>query len=146
METGQKQENMAKALTVIFNLVNITSFWKTKVCGGIPLELYADYIKNISPSNDTSDYAYALGFSLGKVKEKGDWAFSYKYGRIEPDAVVGLFADANFGGSNRRGNMVSLKYQFHKCMQFGATVWNTDSVRGHQDETTDIALDLIYKF
>ena len=126
-----------------FKVLNITSFWKTKLCG-IPVKLYGDYAKNTD--SDDNDYAYALGFSIGKIKKKGDWAFGYKYARIEPDAVVGIFADSNFGGANRRGNKFSLKYKFHPKMEFAATTWITDSVRGPEEKWTDVALDLIFKF
>lgn len=126
-----------------FKLVNITSFWKTKLCG-IPVKLYGDYVKNTD--SEDNDYAYALGFTIGKIKKKGDWSFGYKYARIEPDAVVGIFADSNFGGANRRGSKFSLKYRFHPKIDFAATTWITDSVRGDNDKFTDVALDLIFKF
>ncbi len=126
-----------------FKLVNVTSFWKTKLFG-IPVKLYGDYAKNTD--SEDNDYAYALGFSIGKIKKKGDWSFGYKYARIEPDAVVGIFADSNFGGSNRRGSKFSLKYKFHPQIVFAATTWLTDSVRGDNDKYTDVALDLIFKF
>ena len=126
-----------------FKVLNITSFWKTKLCG-IPVKLYGDYAKNTD--SEDNDYAYALGFSIGKIKKKGDWAFGYKYARIEPDAVVGIFADSNFGGANRRGNKFSLKYKFHPKIVFAATTWITDSVRGPEEEWTDVALDLIFNF
>jgi len=126
-----------------FKILNITSFWKTKLCD-IPFKLYGDYARNTD--SEDNDYAYALGFSIGKIKKKGDWAFGYKYARIEPDAVVGIFADSNFGGANRRGSKFSLKYKFHPKIDFAATTWITDSVRGDEDKFTDIALDLIFKF
>ncbi len=126
-----------------FKVFDVTSFWDTKLCG-IPVQLYGDYAKNTD--SDDNDYAYALGFSIGKIKEKGDWAFGYKYARIEPDAVVGYFADANFGGANRRGSKFSLQYKFHPQIVFAATTWITDSVRGPEDDKTDVALDLIFKF
>jgi hypothetical protein len=126
-----------------FKVVNITSFWKTKLCG-IPVKLYGDYAKNTD--SEDNDYAYALGFSIGKIKKRGDWAFGYKYARIEPDAVVGVFADSNFGGANRRGSKFSLKYKFRPKIVFAATTWITDSVRGPEEEWTDVALDLIFKF
>jgi hypothetical protein len=126
-----------------FRVLNITSFWKTTLFGK-SFQLYGDYARNTD--SEDNDYAYAFGFSIGKIKKRGDWAFGYKYARIEPDAVVGIFADSNFGGANRYGNKFSLKYKFHPKMVFAATTWITDSVRGPEDEMTDVALDLIFKF
>ncbi len=126
-----------------FKVLNITSFWKTKLFEK-SFQLYGDYARNTD--SEDNDYAYAFGFSIGKIKKRGDWAFGYKYARIEPDAVVGIFADANFGGANRYGNKFSLKYKFHPKMVFAATTWITESVRGPEDDMTDVALDLIFKF
>jgi hypothetical protein len=126
-----------------FNILNLTSFWKT-ILFGKSFNLYGDYAKNTD--SEDNDYAYAFGFLIGAVKKRGDWSFGYKYARIEPDAVVGVFADSNFGGSNRYGNKFSLKYKFHPNIVFGATAWITESVSGPEDDETDIALDLIFNF
>jgi hypothetical protein len=126
-----------------FNILNITSFWRTTLFGK-SFKLYGDYAKNTDSKDN--DYAYAFGFIVGKIKNRGDWSVGYKYARIEPDAVYGRFADSSFGGSNRYGNKFSLKYKFHPKMVFAATTWITESVRGPEDDMTDVALDLIFKF
>ena len=132
-----------KKSNIRFKVLNITSFWKTTLFGK-SFQLYGDYARNTD--SEDNDYAYAFGFSIGKMKKRGYWAVGYKYARIEPDAVVGIFADANFGGANRYGNKFSLKYKFHPKMVFAATTWITESVRGPEDDMTDVALDLIFKF
>ena len=65
--------------------------------GGIPTLLFADYVKN-TDSDANEDTGYATGFKLGKVKNRGDWAFSYVYQDLEADAVFAAFADSSFGG------------------------------------------------
>jgi hypothetical protein len=126
-----------------FNILNLTSFWRTKLFEK-SFTLYGDYAKNTD--SDDNDYAYAFGFVLGRIKNRGDWSFGYKYARIEPDAVYGRFADSNFGGSNRYGSKFSIRYKFHPLMTFAATAWITESLRGPEDDLTDIALDLIFNF
>lgn len=151
VEDGKARGNSVKVrdgkegLACDFNLVNLTTFWSTKLFDR-PFKIYGDYVTNISSSCDDNNKAWAFGFSLGRTKKKGDWKLACKYARIEPDAVVGVFADANFGHANRQGGKVSLKYQLHPFILFGATAWITDSLRGHEDDITDLALDLILKF
>lgn len=140
-----KSRGTGEGLASDFDLVNVTSFWNTQVFD-IPLTIFSDFVKNIASDNDTQDYGYAFGFTLGNTKNKGDWSIGYKYARIEPDATVGAFNDANFGFSNRRGSKVWLKYQLHAKVLLGPTVYITDSVRGADDEMTDVLLDLLFKF
>jgi hypothetical protein len=140
-----KTRGSEEGLASDFDLVNVTSFWKTQLFG-LPLTVFSDFVRNIASTNDSNDYGYAFGGTLGMTKNRGDWTFGYKYARIEPDATVGAFNDANFGFSNRRGSKIWLKYQLLQKVQLATAVYITDSVHGPEDEITDIVLDLLLKF
>jgi len=128
-----------------FNLVNITTFWETKI-RSLPVVFFGDYVKNISSSCDDDSYGYSFGFDIGRMKHKGDWSIGYKYGRIEPDAVVGAFNDADFGHSNTRGSRFALRYKLFKNVVFEGRVFVTDSVSGAEDQLTEFIADLNFNF
>jgi len=128
-----------------FNLVNITTFFETKI-RSLPITFFGDYVKNISSSCDDDSYGYSVGFDIGKMKHKGDWSIGYKYGRIEPDAVVGAFNDADFGHSNTRGSRFALRYKLFRNVVFEGRMFVTDSVSGPDDQVTEFIGDLNFNF
>jgi len=131
----------------IWNFTNIVTFpVKT-----LPVSPYVDYAKNAGDrayiNGDKEDTAYAVGIKVGDIKKKGDWAFDYKYARIEADSIVGAFADNSFGpGSNVQGSKVGFSYGLAKNVTLGTALYFTEPVTGGDVDKTTVQADLVFKF
>lgn len=166
-----------------FKIINLYNDWdfdaQTGLFGTQPVKVYWDYAHNtdaqtdatgtdgsteaVNPSlrNDEDD-AYSVGFTLGKAKDKGTWSSGYEYLYIEPNAVVGTFAESDLGvgHANNKGHKLSCKYMVIKDLEFNATFWLVEKVNktkityggsdfrpnGDDDELLRVQLDLVYKF
>jgi hypothetical protein len=154
-----------------------TWWWGTQ-----PLKLFGDYATNMGDETDPNgstdetlvtgintnsqrqgeDEAWSAGFTLGRSKEEKDWAFTYEYLYIEPNAVVGNFAesDLGLGFANNKGHRLAFKYMIHKNLELGFTAWLVERVNksiatfgaadnrvaGDDDQVLRTQLDLVYKF
>lgn len=97
--------------------------------GDVPVKLIFDYIENTADNiPDDYDTAYYAGFNLGQNKRKGDMSLSYKYARIERDAVIGSLNDQDFYGANRKGHKLSFGYMLLDNLKFAAAYFYTDPV------------------
>ncbi|MEO8444273.1 MAG: putative porin [Gammaproteobacteria bacterium] len=77
---------------------------------GLPAGFFADYVKNTDA--DQYDTGWAVGASLGAAKAKGTWEVGYAYQNLEPDAVLGLLTDSDFGGggTDNKGHVLRGAY------------------------------------
>jgi len=129
-----------------YKLVQGITFLDFKV-GGLPVRLWLDYIVNTAEElPENGDTAWSTGFTLGKTKKKGDWAFYVKYAQIESDAVVGAVADGDFYGTNRTGYKVQAQYQLADPVQMALSWFQTDALNGPEDSEDRIQLDFIFRF
>ncbi|MBI5117495.1 putative porin [Candidatus Poribacteria bacterium] len=115
----------------------------------IPVYIFTDFVTNeaVSKEND----GWLVGFGVGKTKDPGSWEFRYYYRELEKDAVVGGFADSDFGGggTNNKGHEVNLGYQLTKNWKLAASYFNNDKkIAGGEDETGyhRLQLDAEFKF
>jgi hypothetical protein len=123
------------------NLTNVVDF---KVYN-VPVSVYGDWVRNMDASRlpdtqikdrlghfiagpDTRKEAWALGFRIGENKKKGDFSFRYKYGYIESDAVVGYFAESDFGYGNRKGNVYGVQYNITDYLTAGFDLFYTGPI------------------
>lgn len=109
-----------------------------------------------------SDDAFSIGVTLGKTKEQGDWAFTYEYLYIEPNAVVGNFSESDLGvgHANNKGHKLSYKHLVLKNLELVLTAWFTERVdqtiltygsselrpSGDDSELIRTQVDLVYKY
>jgi hypothetical protein len=130
-----------------FNVLNITNEVKFKVFN-LPVSAYFDFAHNCDNEYDGQSDAYAARIKVGKNKKKGDWSAMYKYGYIEANAVVGGFADSDFGGANTKGHRVSVYYNVTKYLVAGVSGFFTEVISGSSDGDTRglLQADLIWKF
>lgn len=81
---------------------------------GRPALLFGDWVQN----QDTDDYntAYALGFTYGSAKNKGEWQLGYVYQKLEADSVFALLTDSDFGGggTDAKGSIIKGSYALRK--------------------------------
>lgn len=147
----------------------------TMLFGTQPITVFGDYAVNTGVEDDPNfsedlpngprngeDTAFSVGFSLGKAKDPGTWSAGYEYLYIEPNAVVGNFAesDLGLGFANNKGHKLSYKYMLHKAIELNFTAWITERVNktlmtygaadnriaGDDDQILRTQLDLVYKF
>lgn len=131
-----------------FDVLNFTNVVAFNACGR-PVRVFADYAKNLgdeAPAPDSGeDTAYGAGVVVGGTKEKGDWQADYAWKRIEPNAVVGGFADATFGFADRKGHVLGLSYALHKNVVARIAGYFTEPVEGSEPETTTVQADLTFR-
>lgn len=104
----------------------------------VPLKIYGDYIVNMAADVE-EDTAWLVGAGA-KYKKFG---FDYNYREIDADAVIGVLADADFGGTDCKGHKFKLKYTLLKNWTAGLTYFLTE--RGGSDINI-LQADLIVKF
>ncbi len=113
-----------------------------------PAIVYADYVQN--QAADENDTAYAIGFSIGAGKNKGEWKFGYVYKKLEADALFGLLTDSDFGGggTDSKGSVIKASYAIHKNFNANATYFINDVglKSGDPFDFRRLQLDLSFKY
>ena len=116
--------------------------------GELPVRVFADVIKN-TRALSSQDTAYLVGASLGKCTTPGTWAVAYNYRDVEADALLGVLAEATFGGGGTdiKGHKFGVSYQLAKNTQFGVTYMMAERTRGGATNDFDVAtVDFTLKF
>jgi hypothetical protein len=110
--------------------------------------LVGDYIKNPDPSSDNE--GFLLGWKLGhkKVKEKGQWQVSYWFKRLERDAWLDIFPDADhYGGeTSAKVHNVALKYGLEKNVDLGIKYFYAEKIHGNNEPENLLQVDLQFNF
>ena len=114
-----------------------------------PLVLFADFVQNTDA--DDEDTGYSAGIRLGKAKNPGSWQISYIYQKLEADAVLGLFTDADFGGggTDSKGHILKAAYGIAKNTQLKATFISGEygeHTRGRVFDYERLQFDLSFKY
>lgn len=123
----------------------------------LPVEIVGNFVRNLGedapPPDSGLDTAFGAGIKLGKAGTAGDWFLSYMYKSIEANAVVGFFADSDFGFANKKGHVVRAGYTIHKNVQFdlaGFSVKQKDPVGGNpvslNNDYKVVQADIVLKF
>ena len=119
-----------------------------------------DWARNSNEKAAESSYgnfndAWAVGYTLGEAKTKGQWEAGYTYKYIAPNSVVGQFADSDFGDghSDKQGSQIKAKYMLTDYLELGATAFYVRNVSnlaglGSSPEylTQRYQLDLVWKW
>lgn len=130
-----------------YNLVEAFGEYTLKI-GNLPVSLFGDYVVNTA-SGVEEDTGWLAGFTLSKAKNPGDWDFTYNYRDLEADAVLGAFADSDFGdgGTNVRGHKFNLNYVAAKNTTLGVTYFLGENLNQKPNEDYKrIQMDLSVKF
>ena len=115
---------------------------------GQPVRMFGDYIYNTQAESD-EDTAFLIGASLGKLKDPGSWAVAYNYRDLEADSLLGVLAEATFGGGGTgvKGHKIALSIQVAKNTQLGATYLMAERTRGGATADFDVGMvDFTVKF
>ncbi len=115
----------------------------------LPLTLYGQTVSNDeAPQKNTG---FLVGVTLGRAKNPKTFAFDYRYGELEKDAVLGALTDSDRwgGGTDGRGHRVHAKYQFTKAFQAGLTFFSNERRISDPSKKADyerLMVDLVYTF
>jgi len=130
-----------------FNLVE-AFFEAGAKFNGIPLAFLADYVKNTAA--DDHDQGWLIGFKIGKAKALGTVEGYYNYRDLEADAVVGAFADSDFGGGGTdvKGHELGAGIGLAKNIKANLTYFNNTLQPGSDNELDYQRFqgDLVFKF
>ncbi|MBI4774405.1 MAG: putative porin [Deltaproteobacteria bacterium] len=100
-----------------------------------PVTLWADYLKNTADEvPEDTDSAWGAGLTFGKAKQKGEWSFEYSYRYIQANAVLGLFSDGDFLGTDKETHWWRFTYRLFKPFSVQAAFFDTDSIDGEVRE------------
>ena len=111
-----------------------------------PVTVWADFLKNTADEvPEDRDAAWGVGFILGKAKLKGDWRFEYTYQYVQSDAVLGLFSDGDFLGTDKEAHRWRFTYRLLKPLSLQAAFFDTDSIKGDTRENR-FQLSSVYHF
>lgn len=133
---------------VDFNMVNV--YGRFNYSGlKLPVEVFGDYTVNTGDqatgSHAGQDTAWSVGGTLGQNKKQRDFSIFYRYAWIESNAVVGYFADSDFGFANRKGHHFAFKYSVYDKLAVGMAFFSTNKITS-PDPWNRLQLDLEYKF
>ncbi len=156
-----------------YDVLQLTGLFETAVVG-IPLEFSADYVKNTRGTKtcanngnnvvgrcggfavEDQNKGYQVGLRVGRASKAKTWEVAYYYKWLQADAVLSAFADSDFGdgGTNRRGNIVWVGYNFTDYLNFRVKFFNTKplekSVCGTNNSCRDqidrMQVDMVWSF
>jgi hypothetical protein len=156
--------------------LHLTGQYDTELLG-IPLQFLGDYLKNttgvISCVNNAGnvpgqcggtriegqDEGYQVGLRIGKASKANTWEMAYYYKWLQADATLSAFVDSDFGdgGTNRRGNIFWVGYNFTDFLNLKLKFFNTKplvtafcvgatSVPSCRDEINRMQIDAVFTF
>lgn len=103
-----------------YNLVNGYAEFEFPI-GRFPATVFGDVVVNTAANDDyftrgDENLGWMVGMTLGKCAVPGSFALRYNYRDVERDAIVGAFADSDFGGggTDARGHEIGVEYQLFK--------------------------------
>ncbi len=125
----------------------VEGFAKLSLDAGVPVTVYGQVVSNGAADSDGS--GFLAGFTLGKAKAPGSFAFGYNYRELEANAVVGAFSDSDFigGGTDGKGHKIGAAYQVASNWQLAATYFKSEiGLSGGGTDYDRLQLDLVAKF
>jgi hypothetical protein len=128
-----------------FDEVNLLGELNTRLLGR-PVRLHADYVKNAAIADN--DEGRQAGVLVGKADRPLGWEAGYFYQKLEPNAVLGLFADSDFGdgGTNRSGHVYYATLGTLKNSALGFKWFVTEEITGPDAAIDRLQVDWVTKF
>jgi len=110
--------------------------------------LYSEYINNTDVSSKDSGYLVGFKFGHEKVKKKRQWKVSAHYQRLERDAWLDTFpdADAYSGQTDTESYVVKTSYGLMDKISLGANYYHSRPLTGPSDDDDLFQFDLLIKF
>jgi hypothetical protein len=100
------------------------------------------------PDGKTRGYQVKLSVGYPKIVERGQWEAYAAYKRVERDAVVDAFTDADFrlGGTDAKGYILGGSYGLDKNVWLGAKWISADTIDGPPFSADVLQVDLNARF
>jgi hypothetical protein len=110
--------------------------------------LFSEYITNRKANDSDDGYLVGLKFGDKKVKVRNQWQFKAMYRRLERDAWLDCFpnADAYSGGTNIKGYNAGIKYGLTKNVIFDLNYFYMKRITGRSMSDEVLQVDLNFKF
>ncbi len=138
--------NATGGLAYDFQVVGLMAEYNT-MFGGMPLQVWSDFAKNLDAEFDT---AFAMGTLVGKASNPGTWETGLAYQLIEKDALFAQHIDSDFGGglSDSEGWVLRTGYAPLKNWVLNATYFKNANNRdvGSEYDFDRLMLDFNTRF
>jgi len=110
--------------------------------------LFSEYITNRKASDSDDGYLVGLKFGDKKVKERSQWQFQAMYRRLERDAWLDCFpnADVYSGGTNIKGYNAGVKYGLTRNVTFDLNYFYMKMLTGSSMSDEVLQVDMNFKF
>ncbi len=114
--------------------------------GRVSWTVFGSYVNNTAADSLNTGYLAGLGLKSGKGK--GAWKLDGFYKWVEADAVVGLFADSDFGGGTTdvKGFAVMGGYSVADKVELGTSLFINQRGIENGTDFTRLFIDLSLKF
>jgi len=110
--------------------------------------LYSEYINNTSTSSKDGGYIFGFKFGHEKVSKKHQWKANVHYQRLEKDAWLDTFpnADVYSGQTNTESYVLTFAYGLMERVSLGTSYYHTSPLTGPDNDDNVFQLDLLFKF
>jgi Putative porin len=139
-----------EVLAFDYNVVSVSAeLGFTKIFGDvIPyIGLIGEYVHNFDPDNANDGYLAGIKVGHKRIREQGSWQVQYLYRRLERDAWLDTFPDADFlnGETNAQGHEVILTYGIVKYVEVGIDYYHAEEITGSRKKDA-FQFDVVFKF
>ena len=107
-----------------------------------------EYINNTEVSSKDSGHIYGFKFGHKKVSRQLQWKAGFHYQRLERDAWLDVFPNADaFGGETDSESYVfTFAYGLMDRIIFGTNYYISESLSDSSDDDKNLQVELLFKF
>lgn len=111
------------------------------------LSVFSEFVINPDPDNNNQGCIIGVRFGDKKIKDFGDWQFTYSYRRLERDAWLDVFpdSDAMGGSTNIKGHELAFAFGLMKNLSLGLDYYHMEQIEGSEKKHL-LQVDIIWKF
>ncbi len=148
--TRETDDPSAEDLKYNYDSISVSSeLGLSRLFDPIPWTIvFGEYIHNFDPSRENNGWLIGVRIGAKKVKKPHQWQVKYSYRRLERDAWLDTFPDADFygGATNVQGHKVSLVYSPLDHVSLGINYFHAEMIEGEADPQDLFQADIILKF
>ena len=110
--------------------------------------VYGEYINNRKTSSRDAGYVYGLKFGHEKVVKKHQWQAGVHYQRLEQDAWLDVFPDADvYGGqTNTEAYLLKFTYGLMDNVDFTTNYYRSSPLSGSHEDEDNLQIEMNFKF
>ena len=109
--------------------------------------LIGEYVNNIEISNADDGFLVGIKFGHRRMREQGQWQVQYTYRRLDRNAWLDIFPDADFlnGETNAKGHEFMITYGVLKYVEVGIDYYHAMEIEGSTKQDL-FQFDIVIKF